>query len=452
MRGRFISRTLFFFLFLTLSLAGSVDRVSADENPPPWVDVLDCQSYPQAYAGLQYCMTKDGAAHVVVVDLAAEAIRIEYVIAEGYDENGYFGECKDVNIPDNSTGPGCYASRVDYYPVMSLKDAVQRTRNPAFVINSDYGAGDHGKPGEHRGHGPEGFTVIRGERIDGLKYNDIDNGAEDRPWLAIGQDTPLRVELDQYEPGEDNKEAADWIYTGVGGGPWLIRNGVEEDISGPCKGEYSGSCRKDAAQTAVALSPDGRWLFFVILKTTSENLPEVFPVLKALKVKDAIKLDGGGSSQLYYGGLAGEAIEAKFLLPENKRKLSQYLAIYALPGSGIDLDGTSTPPETGTDLSWWEKIQKSWNDFWTGIGDRVINWWEDQQKKLAEGWDACWAEQQKKLADWFDAWWQEQERKIAEWWEQQLVEWLNQLCGSASLVPITLTAVWITRRQKRHRL
>jgi hypothetical protein len=290
--------------------------------------------------------------------------------------------------------------------------------------------------------------VIRGERIDGLKYNDKDNGAEDRPWLAIGQGSPLRVELDQYEPGEDNQEAANWIYTGVGGGPWLVRNGVEQDITGPCDGEYAGSCRKDAAQTIVALSSDGRWLFFVILKKTSEDLPEAFVILRALKVKDAIKMDGGGSSQLYYGGLPGESIEAKFLLPENKRKLSQYLAVNAPPGNGIDLEGSSTPPvpepESGTDLSWWEQIQKSWND--------LRSWWEDTRTSWSEGWEKFskgWEEFQKDPTKWFDDWLKRKQEELAKRAQEELIKFLmEKLCGSTALVPMTLAAVWIARRRR----
>jgi phosphodiester glycosidase len=445
MSGRFIFKTLFFFLWTILSIAGSSGRVSAAENPPPWVEALDCQKDLQIYKGLQYCITKDGSAYVVVIDLNAENLRIEYVIAEGYDSNGYYGECKDVNIPKYSTGPGCRASNIDYYPIMSLTNAAQRIENAAVVINSDYGAGDQGRPGEFRGHGPEGFTVIRGDRIDGLKYNDTDNNAENRPWLAIGQGSPIRVELNQYPSGQDDEGKADWIYTGVGGGPWLMKDEAEEkDIDVICDREYSGSCYKGAAQTVVGISSDGQWLFFVIVKSSSKDLHEAIHILKDLDVGNAIKMDGGGSSQLYYGGLPNEK---KIVTAGDGRQLSQYLAIIAQPGNGINLDGSSAPTEPGSDLTWWQKIQKSWND--------LVARWEEFRKSWSDRWEKFsnwWKDFQKDPTKWFDDWLKKQQEKLFKQWEQQLVEWLNQLCGSAALIPVTLAIVWMTRRRKHNSL
>jgi hypothetical protein len=109
------------------------------------------------------------------------------------------GECRDVNVP--RYGPirgGCAdPDNPAYYPVLSLEDAARRYPNTAAVINSDCGAGTQGSPGEFRGHGPEGLTVVRGDRLDGPANGDVNNAVR-RPWLAVSRDAPLRAELGQW--------------------------------------------------------------------------------------------------------------------------------------------------------------------------------------------------------------------------------------------------------------
>jgi hypothetical protein len=284
-----------------------------------------------------------------VVDRYSPGVRLEYTIAEGVDRNGQFGECKDVNIP--RWGPvrgGCAdPDNPVYYPVMSLDEAAERYPNTAAVINSDYGAGTQDEP-KSREHGPEGFTVVRGHRLDGPAVGDYDDPVKDpdrnnavrRPWLAVGRGTPLWAELMQYAPGQDDGSKPDWVYTGVGGGPWLIRNGqIDEDQIRNCTNTTLHSCQSSVAQTAVGLSQDGRWLFLVVARG-KDALGIARFLHDQLQAWSAIKFDGGGSSQLWYGGLPPGQ---RSVTRGDGRRLSQYLAVIAEPGSGIE-DTIKVPP------------------------------------------------------------------------------------------------------------
>jgi len=306
---------------------GCVPTIYAALEPPPWRQRLTCHSADRHYRGVEYCTAEDGQVHVIVVDLYSSGVRLEYIIAQGRDRHAQFGECRDVNVP--RYGPvrgGCAdADQPAYYPVLALADAARRYPGTAAIVNSDYGAGTQGRPGEFRGHGPEGLAVVRGDRLDGPANGDGDNNAVRRPWLAVSRDAPLRAELGQWTGDDGGKP--DWIYTGAGGGPWLIRNGMiqQEDIR-TCK-NTPGSCYDGAAQTAAGLSQDRRWLFLVVDVRKGKLLDLAQWMRDRLAAWDAIKFDGGGSSQLWYGGQVVEAGDG--------RKLSQFLAVIAEPGAGI---------------------------------------------------------------------------------------------------------------------
>ena len=357
-------------------------------------------------------------------------MRLEYVIAEGLNKSGQFGECQDVNIPKN--GPvrgGCAdpANR-DYYPVMTLERAVElakgRDANAAVVINSDYGAGTQGEPGEFRGHGPEGLTVVRGDRLDGPRSGDYDapgddpntNNAVRRPWLAVSRDAPLRVELGQLT--EDDGGKADWIYTGVGGGPWMIRGGdvQTEDIEN-CK-NCPGSCYEGAVQTAVGLSLDRRWLFLVIDARKGKLLDMAQFMKDQLATWDAIKFDGGGSSQMWDGG--------QFIARGDGRQLSQYLAVVARPGAGVEDTAPSASP-TDQLKALLERLRQT-------ITRQIQEWLRQAEQEAGRRFEE-WKQQ---LAEWL-------QREL----ERQAQDLVSQVCGGSALAPIGLAIVLTVRRRRR---
>jgi hypothetical protein len=327
-------------LGILLLFVGGANTVSAS-GAAPWRQNLVCDPAEQKFRGVEYCAATGGAIDVVVVDLTSPGVQFQSVMPDGLDRHGSLGECKDVNRSTKQLGgPGCDdpANR-DFYPVMSLGQAVTlaqgRFSNVAVVINGDYGAKE---PSEDqtkwRDHGPEGFTVVRGNRLDGRRMGDKDNNAENRPWLAVSATSPLRAEISQYSRGEDQGDKPDWVYTGVGGAPWMISQGiVQQDQITNCTAA-ANSCYAGASQTAVGISKDGRWLFLVADERKGQaTLFELATMMSEWGAWNAIKFDGGGSTHLWLGG--------RTLTEDNSRQLSQYLAVIAERGTGIDEGGAS---------------------------------------------------------------------------------------------------------------
>lgn len=346
-------------VILTWLLGSTVTYAQAPVPPLDWRRGLHCDPDLQAFNGVLYCTGQDqngNPTHVIVADLANPDIRLEYVIAKGYsDGHPGLAECRDVNVPQWA-GPagGCFTpGNRTYYPVMSMATAVERAKeiqpslHPAAIINTDYMAPD-------RTHGPEGLAVIRGQRIDGVINNDTDYNGALRPWIAFG-DMPdpttgmLRAVVGRL--ARDDDPLPEWVYTGVGGGPWLVRDGQVYSGARNCQGDRalntpggtshesysSGSCR-DAAHTAAGLSQDGRWLFLVI---TTAGHPDITAryLRDQLGAWNALKFDGGGSSQLWYAGAPNPDV-----FPSD-RPLANFLAVYASAGRGIHLPLDASPAE-----------------------------------------------------------------------------------------------------------
>lgn len=413
-----------------------------EADPPYWSrGQLHCDPAQQHYAGIEYCTDTDGQIYIVVVDLHSPSLRFEYLIAEGVSKQGRFGECQDVNIPGLEVARrGCGdPNNLDFYPIMSLESAAKRIPDASVVINSDYGAGDQGVYGKYRGHGPEGLTVVRGDRLDGPGNGDTDNNAVRRPWFAVGNSAPLHAELSQFPIGGDDGEKPDWIYTAVGGAPWLIKNGVIQiDEIRTCNAADPTSCRDGAEQTAIGLSQDRRWLFLVIDVRRGELIELANFMQAELEAWDAFKFDGGGSSQLWYGGRTIEGGDG--------RQLSQYLAVVAQPGNGIEWEPAPAPaPEPAKNLqerlSQW--IQKQWTDAQT----QWNQFWQEQTEKLQRQFNAWVEEWTTKAENWWRDFWAEQQRNL----ERALEQWINdlagQLCGSPALILLGVS-VTLWRRQR----
>lgn len=402
-------------LVLLFLLCGQVTRAGAQSNGPLKPGEVTCGS-EQKYKGLEFCRINDGKGYVVVADLNTSGMRLEYVIAAGKDRNGKYGECQDVNRPDKSSQKGCYEEgHPNYFPVMSLSEAVSRYPNAAVVIDSDYGAGTQSQP-DSRDHGPEGFTVMRGTRLDGIKMNDQDDNAVRRPWLAVSKDAPLRAEFGKFS--KDDGSAPGWIYTGIGGAPWLIKDGkVATNDARNCTNAAAHSCNSTVAQTAVGLSKDGRWLYLVI--TFGQNAEGTANFMsRNLNVQQAIKWDGGGSSQLYYGGLSSNN---KVVTAGDNRKLSQYLAVLAPAGSGIEEDLPDGKPGEGI-------FQKIWNS--------ILHWLQELKARFQ---------------DWLDQEWEGIQQRISDWLQTVFTQWLEQLCGSVGVpVGAIISLAWLRRQRRQH--
>jgi hypothetical protein len=447
-----VVRPLMIALLLLVGWLALPSGAQAQELQPAWLENLECPDDLQVYQGIAYCRSKDSPldVYVIVIDLFDPGPRLEYIIATGIDMYGSEeAECRDVNIPSVSTGPGCRDPLdASLYPVMTLAQAAERASSldAALVVNGDYSACTTSRTScensgvDYRGHGPEGLTVVHGERLDGINVNDTDNNAVNRPWLAAAEKyafqddlnaEKLRVEISQLTGTDPGISPENWIWTGMGGAPWLIKDGdvVEWEIAA-CY-QAAGSCYDGASQTAAGLSEDGRWLFLV-LGVKPPTLLDLANFMQAeLEIHQAIKLDGGGSTQLWYTGA-----EDPYILRGDGRPLTNYLAVIAPPGNGIILEPEPEPePEPGPDGSWWDQL-------WAG----VAAWWDEVTAGIEQRLNTWWAEQQQKLEEW----WQEQQRRALEELERQLVEWFNGLCGAAFLPgTAALVLTWNLRRRRR---
>lgn len=365
-------------VFGILMLFGAGQRtVSAQTgNEFDWRAHLNCPSEHQVRDDIQYCTGTDRSGHIVhviVVDLQSPTVRFEYLLPEGYSD-GHTGEqeCRDPNVPAWA-GPagGCFV-RGDrsHYPRMTLEQAVTRAgevrpnMDVAAVINADYGAPD-------ATHGPEGILVVRSARLDGADKCDDDFNAALRPWLGLGETLDpasglLPVQIDRLP--RDSAPLPSWIYTGVGGGPWLVREGEVYNGAATCQGEitlqqlesitnctgnpkttplseseeYLGGACRPAPHTAAGISANQRWLFLAM--STGNDTPDVLAhfMLTTLGVMDALKFDGGGSSQMWFAGEKPLPIDAG---GENRR-LTNFLAVYAQRGQGLALPLASTPVDS----------------------------------------------------------------------------------------------------------
>ncbi len=268
------------FLRTVTGQAGSTNPIS---------DNLPCENVDAAFAGVQHCTRNGGEVHVVAIDLSDPHVRFETAL--GHD-------ARDVTI--------------ETFPYQRVKDIVNNYPGVAAAINADY----FGFP-----HGPEGLTIKNGVRLDGRAVDDNDNGAVNRSALVISK--PL---LDGGLPiinadvirllSDDQSIDFDQYFTAVGGGPqvvldnvWKWHRGVSHPRHNGCvaifKDVINGECfsgtghwdNENTVWTTVGIT-DNNLMIWVVCKYS-----EIQSTFSAFNVQQAIKLDGGGSSQLWYNGV-----------------------------------------------------------------------------------------------------------------------------------------------------
>lgn len=371
-------------LFVTVIALVSPPPAHAEEGAVDWRAALACPAEHQVQDGALYCTTKylDQTVDVLVADLAAPAIRFEYLSPQDYSR-GTLRECRDPNRPEyaGEQEGGCLAQDGIHHPTMTLQQAIALDKTYqeanaaviphdiplAAVINADYGA-----PASSQDHGAEGLMVIRGTRLDGVEHCDDDYGAALRPWLALGETVDKATGLipsaiDRLP--RDTAAPPEWTYTAFGGGPVLLHEGQINGAADACASDppyqlkvvdpvtncagkqkvtkaapltegYGGSCYP-TAHTAAGLSGDRRWLFLVI--NEGQMVPEQLAkfMRDVLGVTEALKLDGGGSSSLWFKGQFNITVNPVV----GNRPLSNWLAIHTNTGTGIDLPLDASPPE-----------------------------------------------------------------------------------------------------------
>lgn len=240
-------------------------------SPSSTTTVLLDQNCETSFDGITYCVEDDGDIHIVVIDLDNPYNRFDMIMAD------------DV-------------SSVDTTRRERIEDMVNRPpyedQNVVVAINADYFG---------HTHGPEGLTVKNGRRLDGVGAEQYNPNALWRSSLAVSRLN--RVSLGRKSPKELNNPRAyrERIYNAIGGGPLILNYGVVIPNTVACLLERFpvGACRRKI-QTAAGLSEDGRWLYLAVGE--GRDIQGFARLLQDYGAFTAIKLDGGGSSQLWYNG------------------------------------------------------------------------------------------------------------------------------------------------------
>jgi hypothetical protein len=255
------------------------------------------------YEGIQHCMK--GPYYVVRVDPKNPHVRFEVVLPMGYDRYGNYGECRDVQLPDSvqpgeSTGPGCF---IDHsYPAERVGQMAKRYEGAVIAFNGDFFSPSYA-------FGAMGLTVKNGQRLDG-NPNDREGREVRRSSLSISSDGDIRIGPIPLDQLTNPDEPWNWIpdpdtfYQTIGGLPMLVKNGHPVDLYEQCMQEQ-GWCPDPyypRARTSVGKTFDDEMIIVVVPEELGLTIEGLADLMVELGCEEAINLDGGGSSQLWYDG------------------------------------------------------------------------------------------------------------------------------------------------------
>jgi hypothetical protein len=255
------------------------------------------------YEGIQHC-TK-GPYQIVRIDPKNPYVRFETVLPLGYDRYGNYAECRDVNVPDSviegkSTGPGCFIDHT--YPGERVGHMASRYPGAIVAFNGDFFSSTYE-------FGAIGLTVKNGERFDGI-YNDHDGREVQRSSLSISRDGDVRIGIVPRESLPDPDQPWTWIpdadeyYNSIGGLPKLVDGGYPVDLYEQCMLEEGWCPDTDTprARTAFGKTFDGKVFVVVVPEEWGLTIEALSHLMVELGAEEAINLDGGGSTQLWYAG------------------------------------------------------------------------------------------------------------------------------------------------------
>lgn len=221
--------------------------------------------------GITYCVADGGETHVLIVDLTHPNLRIQAVMAN---------DVLDVRPPE-----------VQRERVIEMARRY-RDRGAVIAINGDYFGATRG---------PEGPTVVQGQRLDTpntirsnpSRYRRSTLAVERFGAAAIGQLPPIGL----LPP----LAYADTLFNVVSGGPIILRDGQTQPEALACLMDRipAATCRRDR-QTAVGVDASRATLFLSV--STTRSTRALAELLRSYGAADALKLDAGGSSQLWYNG------------------------------------------------------------------------------------------------------------------------------------------------------
>ncbi len=186
--------------------------------------------------------------------------------------------------------PGADGKRL--YPTATVREQAARARAAGLPVLAATNGDFFDIFGDFH---PAGLCVAAGRTV-------YEPPLPDRPFFGMLKDgTPVITTLGEHPEYREQLEMA------VSGSHILLRGGAPYDLGYP---EAFSTCR--APRTAVGLCPDGRVLLLVSdgripSHSQGATLTDCMLILHALGARDAINLDGGGSSALFlYDGEADD--------------------------------------------------------------------------------------------------------------------------------------------------
>ena len=226
--------------------------------------------------GVTYCVVDGGQTHLLIVDLNNPAVRVQTVMAN---------DVLDVWPPEEQ--------RERVVDVVKRYRA-QRAQNVIAAINGDYfGAG----------RGPEGLTAVQGQRLDTVATIAANPSRYRRTTLAVNRLGAAAIghlnPINSLAP----TVYRDLLFNAISGGPIILLNGqsLPEDLACFLDRIPISTCRRDR-QSVAGVDETGRTLF--LAASTTRSTRGMAELLREHGALTAMKLDAGGSSQLWYRGRA----------------------------------------------------------------------------------------------------------------------------------------------------
>jgi hypothetical protein len=230
----------------------------------------NCRSDVQ---GVTYCVEDDGDTHLLIIDLSDPYLRVQTVMAN---------DVLDVKPPEEERE--------------SVIDMARRYRRAGVIaaINADYFGADRG---------PEGPTVVQGQRLDTPATIALNPSEYRRTTLALARSGQAAVTHLDPIGSLSPFVYRDLLFNAVSGGPIILYEGhvLPEAFSCLFDGIPLGACRRDR-QTAAGVDKTGKVLY--LLASEQRSTGRMAELLRDYGAFTAMKLDGGGSTQLWYRGRA----------------------------------------------------------------------------------------------------------------------------------------------------
>jgi len=221
--------------------------------------------------GVTYCVVDGGDTHLLIIDLSDPYLRVQTVMAN---------DVLDVRPPEEERE--------------SVIAMAKRYRDAGVIaaVNADYFGW---------GRGPEGPTVVQGQRLDTPLTIMLNPSEYRRATLALSRSGKAAVTHLNPIALLAPDVYRDPLFNAVSGGPFILREGqvLPEALSCLIDGIPMAACHRNR-QTAAGVDASGTTLYLAV--TTQRSTGDLAALLRDYGAFNAMKLDGGGSSQLWYRG------------------------------------------------------------------------------------------------------------------------------------------------------